>query len=158
MIEPYAFAIVAALIVASSFLVFVVKRILHAVIALTLVFIESALVFLLLGQTMLAMLQLFVFVGGLSTYLMVAIAAEMKISRMENVPLLIILAVVFFAGMGAIIFYLPTSLVQQSNSITLAAPQIFQDYYALLYAIALLLFAATIGSALVARRFARLVM
>ena len=69
------FAIAAFTIISAAW-VFLSRKLMHSVIALTIAFTGSASVFALLGQAEMALLQLFVFVGGLSTYLIVAVAAE----------------------------------------------------------------------------------
>ncbi len=154
---PYIPIALAASIVASAAFVVASRRVLHAVAALALVFTESALIFLYLNQILLALLQLLVFVGGLSTYLIVAIAAEEHINKMENAPVFIALSVIFFVGASTLLTYLPATIPPQSNDIVSVAASVFQADYAFLYLAVLLLFAGAIGSTLVARRVVKLV-
>src|SRR5208283_373994 len=70
------FIIISILTIGSAMAVFFSKRLLHAVLALTLAFGGSALFFLYADQPFAAFLQLFILVGGLSTYLIVALASE----------------------------------------------------------------------------------
>ncbi|MGC8587171.1 MAG: hypothetical protein ACP5K9_02695 [Candidatus Micrarchaeia archaeon] len=155
-IELSVFAAIAVLSLVFSMLVFAAKKLLHAVLALTSVFALSAALFALLGQELVALLQLFIFVGGLSLYLMVTIAAEYRGSEYTRLSYIPIIAIVVAAAMllpMAGIFYVQ----QQSNSFLSAASAGFSNYYAILYFIATMLFAVGIGSILVLKRLVRLV-
>jgi NADH:ubiquinone oxidoreductase subunit 6 (subunit J) len=69
------FITVAVLEVVSAILVFKFRIALHAAAALAVLFFANALAFLLLSQPLLAIMQLFVMVGGVSTYLFVSVAS-----------------------------------------------------------------------------------
>jgi len=156
LIEIAVFWVIAVLAVSFSLLVFAARRLLHAVLALTFVFALSAMLFLLIGQELIALLQLFIFVGGLALYLMVTIAAEYRSEEHTHLAYVPIIAIVVAAAM-----ILPMVgilyMQQQSNSFLSAAGTDFSNYYAMLYFIATLLFAVGIGSILVLKRFVRLV-
>ena len=77
-LDIYVFIALAALAVIASIFIFLQKRLIHAVLFLAIVFVSSSIIFLLLGQTLIAVLQMLIFVGGLSTYLIVAVATEEK--------------------------------------------------------------------------------
>src|SRR5574337_1295696 len=91
--DLYAYAAISVITVISALLLFLQKRLLYSAIALAIVFAGSALVFLYLGQTLLALIQLLVFVGGLSTYLVVAVATEEKGRKLFSPYVFIIAAI-----------------------------------------------------------------
>ena len=70
------FAIIALLEILSATLVFVFKDMLHVVLSFSALFIINSAIFMVLGQPFLALLQLFIMVGGVSTYLFVGVASE----------------------------------------------------------------------------------
>jgi len=134
--------------------VFLERKLIRAVIYLAFAAISSALVLLYLGQAFIAMLQLLVFVGGLSTYLIVAVAIEEKGKKtLSN------LSFVAFAVISALVLLQLTAFsANQSASpadFVSSAQQAFGSYYALFYICVVLLFASAMGSVLVLKRFAR---
>ena len=158
MLDQNAFLIVAPLVVIASIMIFVQKKIIYSVLSLTAVFLGSAVVFYLLGQTFIAILQLIIFVGGLSTYVMVAVATEEKNLKMISLPFFFIIAIIFFAGLALILNYLPGQNPTAANpDFLVTAASALQSDYVLLYLMVLLLFAVTIGGTLVIKRFSRLI-
>ena len=67
--------VLAALIVIGASLIFTSRDVLHVAIALTAVFFINSLLFLSLGQPLLAVVQLLIMIGGVSVYLFVGVAA-----------------------------------------------------------------------------------
>lgn len=157
MLDIYLFYAVAALTVISSLLIFLQKKLVYAVIALTAAFIGSSLLFLLLGQTLVAMLQLIVFIGGLSTYMIVAVAADEKNTRMIRLPIFAVVLVLMFAALSLLLGYLPSQAQNNGPSFLNAASSAFQLQYPTLYMIVVLLFAITISGALIIKKFVRLI-
>ena len=157
MLDTYAFAIVAAIVLISAAFIFIEKKLVHAVIALSLVFLGSALLFFLLGQALMGLLQLLVFVGGLTTYLVVAVATEEKSAKLISPRWFLALALLLFAGIGAFLLdYLPSSNVNVSADFLSAASSAMQNSYALFYVMLVLLFAVSISSVLSIKKFTRL--
>lgn len=146
----------AALLLASSAAVFLFKRLMHAVLALTMAFAASALIFLYLDQVLVALLQLFIFVGGLSTYLIVAISNEEKGSVHGNLPMFAIVAVVLTVALLAAVQSLPSGLALSGNDMLQTAPAAFGSYYPIFYALALLLFSASAGTVIFIKKFVKL--
>ncbi|MCL4364939.1 MAG: NADH-quinone oxidoreductase subunit J [Candidatus Marsarchaeota archaeon] len=156
MIGLYVFYAIAALVITSSILVFVQKRLIHAVIALAVVFFGSALVFFIIGQTLVALLQLVVFVGGFSTYLIVAVATEEKNARLIRFPVFAVLSVLLFAGIVFALQGIPSQQFGEGNNFLTAAASALATDYAMLYIMAALLFAATIGGVMIIKKFTKL--
>lgn len=158
MLDTYAFWIVAALIVIPAIFIFIEKKLIHAVIALSIAFAGSALLFFLIGQTLIGLLQLIVFVGGFSTYLIVAVATEERTAKLISFNRLAVLALLLFIGIGSMLIeYMPSSSLNLSTSFLGEASLAFQASYGIFYAMLLLLFSASIGGALIIRKFAKLV-
>ncbi len=149
---------VAALMVLSALVIFTSRRLVHAILALTAAFTGSAVIFLLLGQVFVAMLQLLVFVGGLSTYLMVAIAYEEKQRRYISYRNFFIVAVAVAFCLYAFT-YMAVGQGVSPNGYSMVASfgAALQDYYFVIFGAVVLLFASAVGSALFLKKFTRLV-
>ncbi len=157
MLDLYAFYLLAPLIVISAALIFVQKRLVRAVVALTTTFIGTAILFFLLGQTLIAIIMLIVFVGGLSVYLIVAVATEEKNANLIILPSFAIVAVVLFAALTIILNYFPAQPGAASPSFLNSAAIAFQSDYPILYMLVILLFGITLAGAMVIKRFSKLV-
>jgi NADH:ubiquinone oxidoreductase subunit 6 (subunit J) len=152
------FAAVSAFTIGSAVSIFILKRLLHAVVALTFVFVGSALVFLDLGQTLFALLLLLVFIGGISTYLIVAVATEEKKAGIISIPAFFLLVFVFALVVS---FFTFQGLSQNENAaqaldLSQTVATALQTQYLLLYFMVLLLFSSAIGGLLVIKKFTKL--
>ena len=87
---PIMFIVLALAELLSISLIFVFKDILHSVLSLAMAFFINSLIFLMLEQPLLALLQLFVMVGGISTFLFVGVAS-VSLSRFGHANLLLLL-------------------------------------------------------------------
>jgi NADH:ubiquinone oxidoreductase subunit 6 (subunit J) len=145
-----------ALTLLSGILIFVRKKLLHSVIFLALSTVGSSFVFLYLDQPLIALLQILVFVGSLSTYLIVAVASEEKKELKRGV-------VGFFVATALMLsFLLPFTLGAgeeqvATNSFSSSAETAFLNNYAFLFASVFLVFAATLGSVVIIKRFSRMI-
>jgi NADH:ubiquinone oxidoreductase subunit 6 (subunit J) len=142
--------------VLSGLLLFLQNKLLHSVIFLALAAAGSSLIFLYMRQALVAMLQLLVFVGGLSTYLMVAVATEEKRLKMSNAAAFLAASVILSAGLFAALSNL-TAAPLAGNSFSALAQSAIPIYFALLFAAVFLLFAAAVGSIIVIKKFSKLV-
>lgn len=147
---------IALLIIGFSVALFALKKILRAVIALSGAFLMSSLFFLYLGQTLAALLQLFVFVGGLPTYLIVAVAAEEKDKERFDIRLFFLLALLLSIVLSSTFMGINTEVTTGNNFLALAGSAL-QAYSMILYLIVFMLFSATIGSILAIKKFVKLV-
>lgn len=150
------FILISILTLGAGIAIFLSRRLIHSVLALTTAFIGSALVFLYLGQTFIAFLQLFIFVGGLSTYLVVAVASEEAKSELKTTRFVLLLVVIAI-GLSALLAKAGLATTPSGNSFQAAAGPALASYYPLLFALALLLFSTVIGSIMIIKRFVRLV-
>ena len=156
MISETVFIAIALLTIAGGLAVFLSRSLLHSVLALTATFFSSALVFAYLGQNFIALLQLFVFVGGLSTYLVVAVAGEESRHSFSPARFILVL-VVASLGLSAIFLSSRLYTAPNGNSFIAAAGPALAAYYPMLFALALLLFSTVIGSIIIMKRFVRLI-
>ena len=146
----------AALIIIASALVFVFKDVLHVAVALTTVFLANSLLFLVLGQPILAIIQLFIMVGGVSTYLFVGVAsASYSHFKYINYAALASLALLIFAIMayGAVRSGTVASAGTANATNTYSSNQIASSFssgytIASMYAIAAMLFSLSLGAIL----------
>lgn len=141
----------------SSLFVFFQRKLVHAVLALTMAFSSSSMLFLVLNQPFIALLQLLVFVGGLSTYLMISLSNEEKKAKYLRlalfVPLVVVLTVwfYFFAQMAF------TAYTFVGGSINNTFAMALENYYPLFFIFAVLLFATALGSVLFIKKLTKLV-
>lgn len=157
MVPDSVFIAISILTIGSGIALFLFRRLLHAVLALTLAFVGSALVFLYLHQPFVALLQLFVFVGGLSTYLVVAVAAEETKGKSYLIEYIAMLAILGFWFAGVLAISTGLNTVSAGKNFTALLGPALESYYPILFVLALLLFATVIGSILIMKRFVRLV-
>ena len=156
MILDYLPILLAIITVLAGIGVFLQKKSFHSVIFLALASTGSALIFLYVGQTLIALLQLLVFVGGLSTYLIVAIATEEKQAKMSSNIVFLVASMVIAAGLSLLVYTLQPVQIG-NNDFSTIAQNAFSQYYALFFAAVFLMFAVGIGSVLVMKKFTRLV-
>lgn len=139
--------ILALLEITSALLIFVFKDILHTVLALSALFVFNSAMFLVLNQPFLALLQLFIMVGGVSTYVFVGVASP-SFSKFRNTNLGL------FAVIYVALFLLLLSRLSQASPIlteqnALTGPLIAQSLgqnAGMLYLIAIVLFGSGFGS------------
>lgn len=111
--------ILAALIVIGASLIFVFKNVLHVAIALSFVFFVNSLIFLLLNQPLLAVIQLFIMIGGVSVYLFVGVAAASYSNfKYTNYIALAAVAVALFAVMTYGAYNTGTVNLAQNQTLT----------------------------------------
>jgi len=138
----------------SAFLIYFSKSLLHSSILLALSFIGGSMLILLESQSILALLQLLIFVGGLSTYFIITISDEKIKSTKKNLLFFSILSIIISASL-LIIFSL--AKINESGILENGFVQSFisleSTYYYFLYAVAFAPFAGAIGSILIIRRF-----
>ncbi len=156
MIEVISFAIVSFIILLSSIMIFYQKSIMRAVVLLTISFGSSSLIFFILNQNFIALLQLFIFVGGMSTYLIVAVSSEYKkIKEIDFVKICIVAAVIFSAVFLSIVGVTSNNAVQSTNMSSYFA-YTFENYFPLIYATIVMLFLTSMGSVLIIRKYVKL--
>ncbi len=146
--------ILASLMVIGTLLIFIFRDVLHVAVALSILFFVNSLVFLLLDQPLLAVIQLLIMIGGVSVYLFVGVAAASYSNfKYTNYVALAVTAVVIFLVMLYGLYSSDT--VSSIHGLPLAnqfsSPQIISSLtsrytIASLYAITIMLFLVAIAS------------
>ncbi len=158
MLDIYVFYLVAAFTILSAIAIVAQKRLVYAVGAITMVFVGSAMIFVLLGQMLIAILQLLVFVGGLSTYLIVAVATEEKNARLVKLPVFGAITILLFIGLSLLLGYVPaTSAPTAVPNFLSDAASAFTSSYPILYILVILLFSVAISGVLIIKKFTKLI-
>ena len=142
------FAAVAALEVISAVLIFTFRNVLHSVLALSLTFLFNSILFLALQQTLLSLIQLFIMVGGVSTYIFVGVANS-GLSRFRHTSLLAlgIMAPILIVAYTTNLVFVGQGTVTQENQVSgLMIKSALASNTGVLYVIAFALFATGISS------------
>jgi NADH:ubiquinone oxidoreductase subunit 6 (subunit J) len=147
------FLIVALLEIFSAILVFVFRNILHTVLVLSFLFILNSAVFLILSEPLLALLQLFIMVGGVSTYIFVGVSSP-SYSKFKSTDYRA------FVVIYLLIFILFSARITQANPIVaeqnrVSAQMISQSLASnagFLYILAIMLFGTGLGSIILIRK------
>lgn len=147
------FIIAAILEIISAALIFWFKDILHTVLALSFVFIINSAFFLMLNQPLLALLQLFIMVGGVSTYVFVGVssASFSKFSH-TNYIILAIASIAILALFSYKIIPAGTQVNQQNLLSSSLIAQALGSNAVLLYLIGIFVFGAGYGSVILMRK------
>jgi NADH-quinone oxidoreductase subunit J len=147
------FIIVALLEVFSAILVFIFRNILHVVLALSLLFVFNSVMFLILGQPLLALLQLFIMVGGISTYVFVGVAsASYSKFKATNYKVFAIIYLLIFILFSARITQVSAVSLQQNAVSGSLIAQSLSSNVGMLYLLAIMLFGTGFGSILLMRK------
>lgn len=139
--------------IVSTVLVFVFKDILHAIVALSDAFLLNAALFLLLKQPILAILQLFIMIGGIATYLFVGVGSE-GLSKFKHVNTIQFYAVLIgiFVVISFPLIKVSFAQAQQSNILSPSNyPELFSQI-GILYLITVMLFGVGIASIVLLKR------
>ncbi len=151
--EAAIFVIAAALDIVSIALVYTFKDVLHSVIALAAAFVMNSVFFLILGQPFLALIQLFIMVGGVATYAFVGVSSAGYSKFRHTSPKIFIVA---YAALFILLAYgvLRASPIvpSQSATPTLSLTQMLEQNIALLYLMAIVLFGAAFGSIIMMKK------
>ncbi len=158
MLAAYAFVVLSAILAFFALMIFKSKRLLHAVLALTGVFFMSSMILLLFGQALAALLQLIILVGGMSTYLIVAVASDSGEEKKMHGWIFALVFALLFAALMPMALFLGSGyyLASGSGNFISAAANDLGSYPYLFFIIALLVAASSIGSVVLIRKVVRL--
>lgn len=147
------FYALAAIEIISIALIFVFKDALHSVLALSMAFFFNSVLFLALGQPLLALIQLFIMVGGVSTYVFVGVASiGLANFRHTRLAVLAALSVAAFLVLSYKMLSTQFPAVQANTfSIQQIAPAISSNV-ALFYLIVFMVFSIGLGSIVMLKR------
>jgi NADH-quinone oxidoreductase subunit J len=152
MLSEIAFFACGAAGVASALFIFKTKDMVHAILAFAVLAVVISALMLVLGLPLLALLQLFIMIGGVSTYLFVGASSE-NLSKFNhtNLPLLAALSLIIALPL---IYWLGP--IASGNSANVLSTSALNGYISsdlqLFYLIAVLLFGVGVGSVLIIRK------
>jgi len=146
-LETTAIILVSIFELGSLAFIFISKTLLHSVLSLTLAFIGNSALFLILQQPLLAIIQLFIFVGGISTYALVGVASA-SFSRFRHTNRLAFIAIflVFLAVISYPVFGMGLSNTAHNAFTPQQIASGINGYMGLFYLITVMLFGAALGS------------
>lgn len=147
------FTILAILEIASIALIYTFKDVLHSVIALAMFFIFNSALFLIINQPLIALIQLFIMVGGIATYAFVGVSSSgYSKFKHTNYYLLVISSVLLFIAFAYSILN-ANLLVDQQNSISSSLiAQSIGPNIGLMYVMGLMLFGIGFGSIILMKK------
>jgi len=151
------FAAVATLEIISAMLVFTFRNVLHSVLALSMTFLFNSILFLAMQQTLLALIQLFIMVGGVSTYIFVGVSSS-GLSKFRHTSLLAlgILAPLLIVAYATNLVYVIQGTSTQENQVTgLMIKSALGANIGILYVIAFVLFATGLSSIILLKSMGR---
>lgn len=152
MVYETIFPIFAALEITAILLIFIFKSLLHSVLALATVFFANSLLFLILDQPLLALLQLFIMVGGVSTYIFVGVASgSYSHFKHTSYKALVALSVLSFI----LLFYKTTtmSFAPQQNLLSQESiASMLTSNIGILYIVTFMLFGVGFGSIILLKK------
>ncbi|MCW6160159.1 MAG: hypothetical protein LVQ95_03680 [Candidatus Micrarchaeales archaeon] len=157
MIDLIVFTVLTISVLVLSALIFALKDVLHAAIALASLFLFNSLFFLLINQPLLAVVQLFIMVGGIATFLFVGVgsAAYSKFWHTKKVVLVMLWAALFVAlasslnGVSFTAELTPTTFWSSNIASSL------QSSAALFYVMALAMFGVSLGAIILLKKTKR---
>lgn len=131
----------------SALAIYLSKNIFKSAIALAITFTVVSLALLLLNQPVVAVLQLLIIVGGLSTYLVVAVASEsQKYAWPTDLRIFAAISLIIFLTTIYLIYPAASSMSITNQNIYSEFLQTIQTYSVTIYFAIVLMFAAAIGS------------
>lgn len=153
MVYAALFIIVALLELSSAVLVFFFRDIVHTVLSLSLLFVFNSVMFLILGQPLLALLQLFVMVGGVATYIFVGVgsASYSKFKSTDYKVLAVAYAFILVVFLARLANVGPIEAQQNILSSQIIS-QFFISDIGLVYLLTVMLFGVGFGSILLMKK------
>lgn len=147
------FIILALLEILSAILMYVFKDILHTVLALSFLFILNSAMFLVMNQPFLALLQLFIMVGGVSTYIFVGVGS-VGYSKFKNTNynILVVVYIVIFLLFSAKMVQTGPIIAEQNPLTNQLLSQSIGNNVGLLYIMGIMLFGVGLGSIMLMRK------
>ncbi len=154
MIDLIVFAVLTISMLTLSALIFELKDVLHAAVALALLFLFNSLFFLLVNQPLLAVVQLFIMVGGIATFLFVGVgsAAYSKFGHTRKLVLVVLWAALFVVLVSALNGVRFTSELPSATFWSSNIASSLQSSAALFYVMALAMFGVSLGAIILLKK------
>ena len=149
------FVIAAILEILSATMIFVFKDVLHSVLALSFFFIFNSALFFILEQPLLALLQLFLMVGGVSTFMFVGVGSTSysKFRHTNFMAFVIIYLMLLLSFSYGIAQLRPQTLQSQQNPLSdYVIYQSFSTNLGMFYLIGFALFATGLSAIVIMKK------
>ena len=148
------FAVLSIGTIVSALAIFAEKSVFKSALALAITLFLVSMAFVLLGQPVLAVIQLFVLVGGLSTYTIVAVASETRSHQYRlGIRTAVIVFVVVFAVMSAAILPSILQFTTPGASFYQASAEALTYYGPAIYISVIFMFSVSAGSIIIIKRY-----
>lgn len=138
--------------VAAAFYIFRTSNMIHAMIAFATVAVAVSMLMLILELPLLALLQLFIMIGGISTYMFVGASSE-KLSKFKHTNFLLLVTLAFIIAIPLIY---GLAMGSSGNSQNLLSSTMLNSYVSsdlpFFYLIAMMLFGVGIGSIVIMKK------
>jgi len=156
MIDLIVFGVLTIAALLLSYMLFMLRDVLHAALALASLFFFNSLFFLLMDQPLLAVIQLFIMVGGIATFLFVGVGsiAYSKFRHARKNVLFVIWAALFTvlaASLSGVGFITEAPATFGAGNISSS----LQSSAALFYVMALAMFGISLGAILLLKKTRR---
>ena len=150
------FLAIAALELVLIATIFALKDLLHIGIMLAAIFLLNSLMFLILGQPLMAIIQLFILIGGITTYFVIGVAST-SYSKFPhtNAAKLAAVSIILFAAIAYPMHALQFSQGSPGAVTGSGISNSISAYLPLFYMLAIMLFAAAFGSIILFKRIGR---
>ena len=147
------FLLVSVIELAAVAFIILSRDLLHSSLALAVLFFLNSVMFLLLAQPLLAVIQLFILIGGISTYMIIGVASSSFSKFRHGRPgLMLLLAAVLFAVMVYPLSGMSFSSIQSNAATSSSAGASIGHYIGIFYLLTFMLFAVALGSILLFKR------
>ena len=150
------FLVIAAFELVSIAAIFALKDLLHIGIMLAGIFLLNSLMFLILDQPLFAIIQLFILIGGITTYFVIGVAST-SYSKFAhtNIVKLAAVSIILFAVIAYPIHALQFSQGAQGTVAGSGIANSISAYLPLFYIITIMLFSAAFGSIILFKRIGK---
>ncbi|MCL5433923.1 MAG: NADH-quinone oxidoreductase subunit J [Candidatus Marsarchaeota archaeon] len=150
MLMFFLFIVLAAIDILLAVSIFVTKHIFHAIIAMINIFIINSILFVMLAQPLLAILQLLIFIGGISIFMLVSVATEstkeIKLSKPSIIIILSMLVIILMGILAIHGFPFLSSIKTEGLGSSYISVELSNNIYGL-YMIASVMFIFAVGAA-----------
>ncbi|MCL4411655.1 NADH-quinone oxidoreductase subunit J [Candidatus Marsarchaeota archaeon] len=129
------------------------RDLLHSSLALAVLFFLNSVMFLLLEQPLLAVIQLFILIGGISTYMIIGVASSsFSMFRHGRPAVMVLLAAVLFAVMAYPLSGMSFQSTQSNVATVAGAGAEVSQYIGIFYLLTFMTFAVALGSILLFKK------
>ncbi len=153
MLDIIAFVVITAISVLAAVLILVFKDVLHSALAMSVVFFAVSAFFIIIDEPLLAVLQLFIMVGGITTFMFVGVASA-RYSEFKHSKFMLMLALTAVVLVITLVPLLNVSIANSGPN-TFGLANIYTSLSSsasLFYLMLLLMFGVAFGAIMLLKR------